>query len=412
MGILQERRIMVSAWYRSQWFNYITCLAATLFMTMGEGSYLFQIVPYLEMRNVGAFDIGVTNGVLSAVEAVACLLIGYLYKNRQTRRYMVCGILLLQSSAVIMMFQPSGFMVKLASGLNGFGIGILLVLVHSTLLANRPTKISLGLTVGIYTSGIAAGNAIGAAVSGFIVDTFGFVYGFSYCLISFTGFLAAVFMIQMNRSRHHAEVVADKISRRVKHGHHEFFSQPWMWKTSLIAGFSMACIIIVSEVIFPIYALRSGLSVSFLGSLHGIKMMLAAIIRPFSGFILVYINSALLTILSLVILAAAVICLPFVGLSYGLVLLSGVIGLTFGTCRVTSATLSVENVKTNAENSRRIALYSFALSFGQIITPFIGGWSADAISLPATIVGLPIIFLGIFFIGLIFTWRSNTAAVR
>jgi len=149
-----------------------------------------------------------------------------------------------------------------------------------------------------------------------------------------------------------------------------------------------------------------------LPSLHEIMMMFAAVIRPLSGIILTYLNSSALTILSLVILTASVVCLPFAGLSYELVVLFGIIGMAFGTCRVTSATLSVENVKATAESSRRIVLYSFALSFGQIITPFIGGWTADAVSLTATIVGLPLIFLGILFIGLVFIWRRNSVPSR
>lgn len=405
-----------SSWFRgfynSEWYNYILCLLATVFMALGEGSYLFQIVPYLEMRNAGSFDIGVTNGILSAVEALACLVIGFLYKNRHTKLYLLIGILSIQASAIILSFQPLGLIVKLASALNGLGIGIALVLVHSTLLANRPQKISLGLTVGIYTAAIAAGNAIGAFLSGLIVDSFGFTAGFIYCLFAFLVFMLIVIALQMSRSRHHAEVIPDEKTGRSRSNIRMHRHRDWIWQVSLLAGFTMACVVIVSEVIFPIYALRSGLSISFLGTLHGIKMMLAAVVRPLSGLLLVFINSASLTILSLGILTLSVAFLPFVGLSWGLILLSSLIGITFGTCRVTSATLSVENVKTNAENSRRIGLYSFALSFGQIITPVIGGWTADSISLTHTIAGLPVIFLILFGIGFYYLWRKNTKKVK
>lgn len=409
MHVMRTSKALTYNFYNSIWFNYVICLIGTVFMSMGEGAYLFQIVPYLEMQNAGAFDIGITNGILSTVEAIACLLIGFLYKNKRTKLYLIIGILCVQASALILALQPTGWPVKTASGINGFGIGILLVLIHSTLLANRPSKVSLGLTVGIYTSGIAAGNAIGAALSGLIVDTYGFTYGFLYCFFAFFILMIAVLLIRMSLSQFEKQsphptapdglepVEAAKTTK-----------QPWIWKASLIAAFSMACVVIVSEVIFPIYALRSGLSVSFLGSLQGVKMMLAAVIRPFSGLMLAYVGSALLTSISLFVLTFAVICLPFVGLGAGLVLMSSLIGLSFGTCRVTSATLSVEHVNSNAENSRRIGLYSFALSFGQIITPFLGGWTADTISLTHTIVGLPLFFLVLYGIGLLYLWRKNT----
>jgi hypothetical protein len=191
------------AFYKGQWFNYITCLASIFVLSTGEGSFLFQIVPYLEKQNVNAFEIGITKAIISTILALVCLLIDLLYKNRKAKLFMTFGLLCMQA-------------------------------------------------------------------------------------------------------------------------------------------------MVVSEVIFPIFALRAGMSISFLGSLNGIKMIVAAIIRPLTGFILVFISSASLTIISLIILIISVISLPFVGLSIGLIPISILTGLSFGICPVTSATLSVENVASNA----------------------------------------------------------------
>lgn len=408
MNIIEKSKVKALSFYDSQWFNYIICMVTTLFMSLGEGSFLFHIVPYLDSRGSGALDIGITNGILSGIEAFICLLTGFLYKNRKTKLYMSVGILCVQAGAIILIFQPLGWMVKFAAGLNGLGIGILLVLVQSTLLANRPKKISLGLTMGLYTSAIAAGNGIGAFVSGIIIDSFGFSFGFFFCLLSFIMLLVMTLIIRSDRSRHNEQVTLETVSKKIKQSINKRSTAHWLWKTSLVAGFSMACIIVISEVIFPIFALRNGMSISFLGSLLGIKMIVAAIIRPLTGFILIYIGSASLTAISLIVLTISVISLPFVGLSNGLIICSILIGLAFGIGRVTSATLSVENVATNAENGRRIGLYTFALSFGQIISPIMGGWIADNISLEHALVGLPLIFLAIYGLGLIYLWWKNS----
>lgn len=399
-------RAKANTFYNSQWFDYVVCLASIFILSMGEGSFIFQIVPYLERQKVNAFDIGITNGILSTLLALACLLIGLLYKNRKAKIYMTVGVLCMQAGVFILIFQPIGWLVKIGVGINGFGTGIPLVLLHSTLLASRPEKISLGLTVGFYTSGIAAGNAVGATVSGIIVDSFGFSFGFLFCLISFILLLILISLIRSS-SRNQKRPNIPQSSNKNNLSGNQFSTHRWLWKTSLIAGFSMASIMIVSEVIFPIFALKAGISISFLGALHGIKMIIAAIIRPLTGFILVFIRASSLTIISLLILTFSVMLIPFAGLSIGLILISILIGLSFGICRVTSATLSVENVPSNAENSRRIGLYSFAISMGQIISPVIGGWTADNISLKNTIIGLPLFFIVLFAAGYIILWRKN-----
>ena len=408
MFIINKGMAKAMTFYKSEWFNYIACLASILVLSTGEGSFLFQIVPYLEKQNVSAFEIGITRGIISTILALICLLIGLLYKNRKAKLFITIGVLCMQASGSILIFQPAGPMVKFAAGLNGFGTGIPLVLLHSTLLANRPKKISLGLTVGLYTSGIAAGNAIGSTISGIIVETSGFSYGFLFCLISFILLLMLILIIRFTRFRNDEQNAPGTISNMDNKSKNKMSTRRWLWKTSLIAGFSMACVMVISEVIFPIFALRTGISISFLGSLNGIKMIMAAIIRPLTGFILVFISSSSLTLISLIVLAFSVVSLPFVGLSFGLIIISSLTGLSFGICRVTSATLSVENVASNDENSRRIALYSFAISLGQIVTPVIGGWTADNISLKYTIVGLPLFFIIFFTAGLIFLRRKNS----
>jgi MFS family permease len=390
----------------SQWFNYIVCLAGIFILSMGEGSLIFQIVPYLERQKANAFEIGITNTILSTALALTCLLIGLLYKNRRAKLYMIAGVLCMQTGAIILMFQPTGWLVKLAAGVNGFGTGIPLVLLHSTLIANRPDKISLGLTVAFYTSGIAAGNAVGVTISGLIVDSFGFAFGYLFCLICFVLLFILIFLIRFSRHDQKKPDIPPSTEKNTK-SQNPSSTHRWLWKTSLIAGFSMASVMIVSEVIFPIFALKAGMSISFLGSLHGIKMIVAAIIRPLTGFILAVISSSALTMISLLLLAFSVILIPFVGLSIGLIIISILIGLSFGICRVTSATLSVDNAPTNDVNSRRIGLYSFSISLGQIITPVIGGWTADNISLKSTIVGLPIFFIVLFTVGFVILWRKN-----
>ena len=97
-------------------------------MAIGEGSYLFEIIAYLEHHKVGVWDIGLTNGTFAVSQAIFNLIVGIYYKNKKSKAFMLFSIVILQISTIILIFQPIGWLVKVSAAVNGFGIGIYIVL--------------------------------------------------------------------------------------------------------------------------------------------------------------------------------------------------------------------------------------------------------------------------------------------
>jgi MFS family permease len=333
---------------------------------------------------------GLMQGFLSLVEAAVCLIAGFRYAGKYTRRIVAAGILSMIAGALVFATQPMGPVAWLAIAANAVGMGIIDVILYVAALERRPVSLALGTAVGIYTAALAAGNAFGQFFSGRITDGWGYGASFRFSAVMFLAVLVSAAFLGKKAVLPAGEIGQAGGSARVEK------TPPWAWKLGIAAGFSMAMVNSVFDTLFPIYGLRVGLTFSLIGTLTSVKMLTAAIIRPFSGAIMARLDGIRLNSWSMAGLAAATVLTPLVGVGYGLTALVSLMGLGFGTVRVTSAATALAGQNDPRLTSQRSGMYNTALSVGQIVGPWISGVVAGAIGLSAALVGLPGIFLLVY----------------
>ena len=177
---------------RNLWKEFIAGLASIFLMAVGQGAFLILMVAYLEHSKVPIAENGLIKGFLSLVEGAACLAGGFLYRGKYTRRIMAASLLFMAAGSFLYATQSLGLIVWLGTGVNGIGIGVMIVILYVATLERRPNALNLGLAVGLYTAMIAAGNALGEVMSGIITDRFGFGISFSFAGIAM---LAVVLLV-------------------------------------------------------------------------------------------------------------------------------------------------------------------------------------------------------------------------
>jgi MFS family permease len=386
------------------WRGFAVGLVGIFFTAAGQGTFLILTVAYMEQRGVPVATNGLMQGFLSLVEAGVCLLAGFRYAGNHTRRIIAAGILSQIASALVFATQPMGVAAWLAIAANAVGMGIIDVILYVAALERRPVTLALGTAVGLYTGALAAGNAFGQFFSGRITDRWGYGASFSFAALMFLMVLVSAVLLGKKPA---APVEGSQPSAGSAHAEK---TPPWAWKLGIAAGFSMAMVNSVFDTLFPIYGLRVGLTFSLIGTLTSVKMLMAAIVRPFSGAIMSRLNGIRLNSWSMAGLAAATVLTPLVGVGAGLTALVSAMGLGFGTVRVTSAATALTGQNDARLTSRRSGMYNTALSFGQIVGPWISGLAATAVGLSSALVGLPGIFLLVYGAALLAIPRLKSSA--
>jgi predicted MFS family arabinose efflux permease len=373
------------------WREFLTCLATILMLAVGEGAFLLLIVAYLENHHVPVAETGSVMAFLSIVEGVTCLLTGFLFRGKYAREAIALSLLVQGSGALILAGQPTGAWVWLGAGVNGAGMGTVSVALYAATLERRPPTIPLGLAIGLYTAGIAAGNGLGATLCGIVTDRYGF--GLTFALSASAIMVMALAALTLSRQAR-AAVVAQ--SQDVPAALKSAPAHGGVWVLAVISAFTLAGINTAFDTLFPIYGLRAGMTMTVIGSLAGLKGFLAAVVRPFSGAILARANTLRLNNWSLAGLAGTTMLVPLLGLSAAFTALVGSMGFMFGASRVISATLLLEGQDNSRLTSRRISFYNTALDVGAIVGPWAGGWVAWWVGLPSALAIVPGGLLGIY----------------
>jgi cyanate permease len=395
---------------RTLWKEFLAGLASIFVMALGQGTFLILMVAFLEHRQVPVAENGLIKAFLSLVEGTVCLVGGFIYRGRYTRRIMTAALGLMAAGSFVYALQSLTRLIWLGTALNGVGIGVMIVILYVATLERRPSSMHLGLATGLYTACIAGGNALGETLSGIITDNFGFGASFSFAGAAMLAVVVLVFLMgsQVNYAGNEHSAAPDKSVSGTSTAPAPATAGSEVWMLAIVAGFIMSGVNAVFDTLFPIYGLRAGLTFTVVGSLAGLKMLLAAVIRPFSGAILARLDAVRLNNWSLAALSAATVVTPLAGTGAGLTGLVCLMGLAFGTVRVTTATLALYGQNDPRLTSRRSSLYNTVLSVGQIIGPWASGLVAAALGLSVALIGLPAMFLALYLIGGAVLLRSKT----
>jgi MFS family permease len=391
---------------------FLISLLCVFFMGVGDGGFLVIVVGYLENQNLVVSLIGFIMAFLSIVEGIFNLLTGFLYRGVNEKRYIQYGALILASGIFMFALQPAGAAIWLAIALNAAGTGVLTVMIYTTAQMHLPKTTQTGMAVGLYTAAIAVGMSIGSPLVGFLTDTFGYPTAFLVCGFIVTGISITAALLPSRGEISSKPLPGLPAFQQFK----ESFSFRNLSHPGVITGlgtaFAMAGSISLFSTYFPLYGLQAGLSYTRIGSMMGLQNVFAGFIRPLCGFFISGGRSGIINLIGLVVLSLAIIFLPFVGLSWPLLVIVSLVGLSFGVSRVTSMTLVIEGEQMPSDISKQLSLYNALMTIGHIIAPGLGGLVAGQIGLSLTLTIVPAGFFVVFLLARLLGARSYQSISR
>ena len=362
-------------------------------LTLGEGSFLVLVSPYLDERGLGAGLIGTVVSVYGIASLITRLPAGVLYRTERGALLVAGGCVMSSLAFALIPLTGDPLVLSALIGLDGMGFAVATTGVLAALMERRPPDSRAGSVMGWYTGGVGAGYAVAGFLGGVAGDALG--VSTAILVLAAIPLVAALLLTAAIKfaplvapADAAAEIVGGALAR-IK----EFARAPVLvW----LAFFVTLYINLISGVLFtffPIYGLAIGLSLTQIGLLAGIHGAIAAAIRFASGFIFKWISYQSALPVMVVLSGIAVV---FLGSVEVFVVLAGAwaaIGLARGVLRVASGALVLD--ATGSSNSQRgasSAIYLAGLDLGKVIGPLIGGASAALVGLRGTFVVLGVAF--------------------
>ncbi len=386
---------------------FLICLLCVLFMGIGDGGFLVIVVGYLESQDLSLSLIGFIMAFLSTIEGISNILTGFLYQGYHEKRLIQVGALLVSISCFLFVTEPEGLFIWLAIAVNSVGVGILTVMIYTTAQKHLPKNTSTGFAVGLYTSSIALGMAIGSPMVGYLTDTYGYPTAFAVCGIMILGIILSASRLPPSVNIGQMPLPSPIAFHKLR----EIFNLKLINTPVVLIGmataFTMASSISIFSTYFPLYGLSSGLTYTTIGAMMGLENFLAGIIRPFCGYIITSDTTGKINAAGVISLTLAITLMPFSGMLWGLTLLVALVGFAFGVSRVTSMTLVVEGEKIPSDISKRLSLYNALMTIGHIIGPIIAGVVAGRFGIPMALAIVPGSLFSVYIIARIAISRST-----
>jgi MFS family permease len=362
-------------------------------LTLGEGSFLVLVSPYLEERGLGAGLIGTVVSLYGVASLLTRLPAGVLYRTERGPLLITGGCVMSSIAFALIPSTGNPLLLSALIGLDGMGFAIATTGGLAALMERRPPESGAGSVMGWYTGGVGAGYAVSGFAGGAVGDALGVPT--AILLLAAIPLVAAVLLTGAIRF---APLIAladaapgstGGALARLK----EFSRAPVLvW----LAFFVTLYINLISGVLFtffPIYGLAIGLSLTQIGLLAGIHGTIAAAIRFASGLIFKWISYQGALPAMVVLSGVAVV---FLGSVEVFVVLAGAwaaIGLARGVLRVASGALVLDATgSSDSERGASSAIYLAGLDLGKIIGPLVGGASAALVGLRGTFVVLGVAF--------------------
>jgi MFS family permease len=359
-------------------------------LTIGEGSFLVLISPYLESRGLGAGLIGTVVSVYGIASLATRLPAGIVYRTNRGALLVAGGCAMSALAFASIPLTGNPLLLGGLIGLDGVGFAVATTGALAALMDRRPPGAGAGSVMGWYTGSVGAGYAVAGFVAGVAGDALGLSRAFY--LLAGIPLISALLLTAAFRA---APLVADstvevgaKAMARLK----EFVRAPGLvWLAFLVTLYTN----LVGGVLFtffPIYGLAIGLSLSQIGLLAGIHGTLAAMIRFASGWMFGFISYRGALPVMILVNGAALASLG-VEMLFVLVIGWSLIGVSRGVLRVASGALVLDATGvSDSEKGASSAIYLAGLDLGKILGPLIGGATAAAVGLRGTFVVLGVVF--------------------
>lgn len=386
---------------------------ASAVLTLGEGSFLVLVSPYLEQRGLGAGLIGTVVSVYGIASLLTRLPAGVLYRTEHGALLVTGGCLMSSLAFALIPLTGKPLLLSALIGLDGMGFAVATTGVLAALMERRPPRSQAGSVMGWYTGAVGAGYAVAGFVGGIAGDMLG-VPNAIFVLAA----IPLVSALLLAGAMRFAPLVAptDPISEsstgplaRMK----EFAHAPVLVWLAFCVTLYINLVSGVLFTFFPIHGLAIGLSLTQIGVLAGIHGTTAAAIRFASGLIFSWISYRGALPAMVLLSGMAVVLL---GTVEAFVVLAGAwatIGLARGVLRVASGALVLDATgPTYSQRGASSAIYLAGLDLGKIVGPLAGGASAALIGLRGTFVFLGVAFSITYLVMTAALARANRSPAR
>lgn len=370
--------------------------AASAVLTVGEGSFALLVPPYMHSRHISAVVIGAAISVYGVVSLASRLPAGAIYRSHRAWWLIAAGCTLSSIAFALITRTAHPALLTFFVALDGAGFAIATTANMAALIERRPEGGNAGSIMGWYTGSLGAGYSIAGFAGGSLGDAVG--AGDAILILALVPLLAGVLLSVAVRRTVPARVDDGSAAPSASWWRHLRHVPPLVW----LAFFVTLYINLVSGVVltfFPIYGLAIGLSLTQIGFLQGIHGATAAAVRFLSGLVFRWVSYERTLPLMVVLSGLSVAAIGGVKLLVVLGVAWGMLGLTRGLLRVSSAALVMDEAgETDARRGAASGIYLAGLDLGKVLGPLAGGVGAQTIGLRATFLVASASFPVVYFV--------------
>ncbi|MGH8946212.1 MAG: MFS transporter [Acidimicrobiia bacterium] len=380
--------------------------AASGILTLGEGSLLVLIGPYLHEISLSEGLIGVVMILYGVGALLSRFWSGAFYRTGRAPVMIASAGAMMAAAyvAIPLVTDPVGLAAILA--LNGAAYSMATTSGLAAVADRHPIEGNAGSVMGWYTGATGAGYAIAGFLAGALADTVGIrqtlVIVAVFPLVS--GLLLA-WILRLSIGDARISLRTEPIS--IRHLIRRLPSGVWM---AFFVAFYISMVNGGLFTFFPIHALAIGLTLTHVGIMTGVHGSAATGIRFLSGPIFRFVPYRRVLPFAVALNGLALMWLSFTESLLLLVTAWAVIGLTRGVLRVASGALVID-AATTSDRERGVSstVYLAGLDLGKILGPLLAGGIAEIVGLRSSFALVGVLFVAIFFSG---TMRTGSRAPR
>jgi MFS family permease len=382
---------------------------AILLLTATEGGFNTIFPPYLQQARYPVEQIGMIVALFAVLQLAARLPAGALYVGKAKPLFVAFVLLFIAGTGGFAYEGGTPYLIALTMA-HGFAFGGIGTVMLAWAIELKPQNSTHGATMGWYTAALSAGYSIGNFCGGYLADSLGYALTFVVVgLVPSISILAGLTLptpsVPLVPSV--PSEAEPKRRRRMELRELQELISPNLALATLIAiylnilddGFAT---------FFPLFALGTGLSLTFIGLLKSVKSLTATLLRPLAGGIFRYINFKTLNNLLIVTWAVVIVLLPSLRAEWMFFLVFITIGVCRGLLRVTSATmLAEEKAKETGGIGIASAVYNAGLDIGGFAGPLIAGYVASVTDIPTMFRVVPVALLATYLLAAVWVERAG-----
>jgi MFS transporter, DHA1 family, multidrug resistance protein len=347
--------------------------------------------PFAQSGGYEVATVGFLVSIFSVFSLVSRLPAGALLSGRVAPMAAIGSTVLLALSTAGYALSHDLAVLTMMRATSGLAYGVIGTLNMAVLMGAIERREQRAAVTGWYLGWLAAGNAVGGFVCGWLADAVGYQATF---VIS-----AAVLVLALPLVGGRSPAAVSPAEGAGKRGERP----PWQWMFRLpllVSGLQAFNVNALSQLIwsfYMLYGLEVGLTLSLLGLHRGAYSTTSMVARPLVAKLTRWVSYGSMATWGLVLTAVVTLLVPFFGGFLPLLVLNIVLGGLRAGALVGSMVAAVEYA---GEDPRKRGLaagmYSFASDCANVLTPLIGGLVAERIGLAAMFWAMPLGLISLY----------------